>query len=68
VSDHSLHIERLREQAQHFEGETMHRLAYLASADLLKVHDETGISLDEWTAVRALVEYCLGRPITRNGV
>lgn len=36
------------------------------AADLLEMHDATGISLDDWPAARSLVENLIGHPITEN--
>lgn len=38
------------------------------AADLLEMHDATGISLDNWPAARTFVEHLIGRPITENHV
>lgn len=71
-TDHSTEIALLRlrtHDSQGVEGDrAVTALAYLACAELLRAHDETGISLDDWQPVRALVEYCIGRPIDENGV
>lgn len=68
-TDHSEAICKLRQVAmeQMAEG-SLEQLAHLTAADLLEAHDETGISLDNWAAARALVEYCMERRITENGV
>lgn len=41
-------------------------LAYATAADLLEIHDATGISLDNWTFARNLVEHLLDEPIKEN--
>ncbi len=38
------------------------------AADLLEIHDATGISLDDWPAAREFVEALIGHPITENHV
>lgn len=38
------------------------------AADLLEIHDDTGLSLDNWEAARGLVEHLLGEPILPNCV
>lgn len=49
-------------------GERLRSLAFMTAAELLQGHDETGISLDNWDAPRALVEHLLGHAILENGV
>ena len=42
-------------------------LAYELAADLLELHDDTGISLDNWESARMFVETRIGHEITENG-
>lgn len=60
-TDHSESIEVLRETAQvHREnGLVTTAIIYNAAADLLEVHDATGISLDDFGAVKDLVDFAL---------
>lgn len=73
-TDHSEQIETLRETAEtHKEhGLISSSVIYNAAADLLEVHDATGISLDDFGAVKELVEFALRDlgldPFTPNGV
>lgn len=76
-SDNSHDVALLREFAAEFSAEgdpefgpdpQLRRLAYLACADLLDCHDDTGMSLDDWWPARNLVEYCIGHGIDLNGV
>ncbi len=65
TTDHSEEIARLRVRArskEHYDA-----LVYELCADLLASHDDSGISLDNWTA-RALVELLIGQEITESGV
>ena len=41
----------------------LRRLAYLACADLLALHDHGLINLQTWQPVKALVEYCIGHEL-----
>lgn len=66
-SDNRIEVGLLRQRAE-LMPDGLRKLAYLASADLLECHDDTGISLDDWTAVRNLVEFCIERSIDENGV
>lgn len=66
-TDHSTDITNLRARAETASG-SLNRLALAAAADLLELHDCTGISLDNWPSARALVETLTEHPITENGV
>lgn len=65
-TDHSAQITVLRERVSRLADET-DRLAGLTAADLLEIHDATGLSLDNWPAARQLVEKFICGPITENG-
>lgn len=70
-TDHSADIQTLRDrinQGGAFLVPPLRRLVYGTAADLLELHDSTGISLDNWTHARGLIEYLIGHPITPNGV
>lgn len=43
-------------------------IMFNAAAALLEVHDDTGISLDNWKGPREFVEMMLGEPIQENHV
>ena len=43
------------------------RLAFETAADLLELHDSTGISLDNWESARGLIEHLLNHSISDNG-
>lgn len=43
-------------------------LTYRVAADLLEAHDDTGISLDNWSSARGLVETLIGEEILENAV
>lgn len=59
-TDHSLAIDALRESTT---GDNLVKDAkYLLAADLLELHDNKSISLDNWPAAKAFIEY-LVRPI-----
>lgn len=72
--DHSAEIARLRSieavyarLGDHITSlERTIGLAHATAADLLEIHDATGISLDAWTSARNLVEHLLGEPIQGN--
>jgi hypothetical protein len=68
LTDHTTAIAKMREEAQNFHHCDLRRLAREVAADLLEMHDDTGISLDTWVAARELVETFTGSPITENGV
>lgn len=59
TTNHAEQIERLRRDRPTPEN----RLA----ADLLELHDKTGIRLDDWESARTFVESKVG-PIQPNGV
>lgn len=76
-TDHSQEIAALRVQSRRLmrkhpaESATLEQAianaAFETAAALLEVHDDTGISLDEWIGPRQLVERCLeavGHPDT----
>ncbi len=70
-TDHSEDIVCLRADAESERllagGSAFVALALDTAAELLEVHDDTGISLDNWTAPRAFVELLIKHPITENG-
>ena len=61
TTDHSEEIRALRDAWLAQTERQSHRTAilYRAAADLLEVHDETGISLDDWDGPRNLVNLAL---------
>jgi hypothetical protein len=65
-TDHSTTIASIREQAETLPEGTVERLAALTAADLLELHDDTGISLDSWVSARELVEHFAGHVIVEN--
>lgn len=76
-TDHSVEIQHLREMHRHLvdlmgekksEAAMVTVLTYEVVADLLQMHDDTGISLDNWHSAKELVEILIGSPITLNGV
>lgn len=74
MTDHSATIAAMRETQRLMELipnptdlEITLRLAVATAADLLELHDTTGISLDHWVAARALVEHLSGTTIEPNG-
>lgn len=75
-TDHSAHIARLRSVEHSYaclgptitDDERTIGLAHAVAADLLELHDATGISLDSWLFARNLVEHLVGAPIVENGV
>lgn len=64
-TNHSEDIKFLRSEAE--SGTTTDNSLVLA-ADLLELHDNTGISLDNWASAREYVEILIGHPIKENGV
>lgn len=66
-TDHSTDITALRDRAATYEEGSFVRLTVETAADLLELHDETGISLDNWVAARGLVENLIRHEITENG-
>lgn len=72
TTDHSEEISQLRGAVTALDqiGGLRTTITYQAmdlAADLLEMHDQTGISLDSWPAARALVETLTGKPIVENG-
>ena len=78
MSDHTKGVTLLRERAERTRqairirpSVTMSAAAYAELsdllADLLEIHDATGISLDNWLAARSAVERAIGHRITENG-
>lgn len=67
-TDHRGEIDELLDRLNVTEPQTLEAMALMVSIDLLKAHDETGISLDDWVSARQLVEHLLGYPIMPNGV
>lgn len=72
LTDHGKDITRLRERAawcrERFGSLTQRAVTYELAADLLEIHDQTGLSLDNWASARAFVEHRIGHEITENGV
>lgn len=80
TTDHSQEIVDLRVEAfklneiMHLdgtcptEGHIIRSMALSVAADLLELHDRTGISLDNWRSARAMVEFFLHAEILENGV
>lgn len=66
TTDHSQEIARLRSRAK--TKEHYDKLVYELAADLLETHDASGISLDDWTVARALVELLIGDSIIESGI
>lgn len=62
---HADEIERLRKLAAVNASASASRLRL--AADLLELHDTTGISLDDWQSAREFVEMAIGREISENG-
>jgi hypothetical protein len=66
TTDHSEEIAALRSMAagrhEHYD-----RLVLLTAAELLSVHDDGAIVLDDWRDPRALVELLIGAPILECG-
>lgn len=68
MTDHSVEVARLRASCPPDTHElTDDQVATLLAADLLEVHDDTGISLDTWITAREFVERRIGRTIAENG-
>jgi len=69
---HAAIISNLRKIAERNEaspnGRKIEWLAYQVAADLLEIHDATGISLDNWASARELCEFLGGVPILENDV
>jgi hypothetical protein len=74
TTDHSEEIRELRERARTYaQSAPASAIVCRAAADLLEVHDRTGISLDRWDGPRDLVNLALSRhtgsgTFTPNGV
>jgi hypothetical protein len=70
TTNHAAQIKSLREQRDVLEanGATDDCLLYDLAADLLEIHDATGISLDNWRSARLFVEEMIEGEITENGV
>ena len=66
-TDHSTAIALLRTRAEQLKSDRDTQLAMEVAADLLELHDDTGISLDAWASAREMVERFIGQPITPNG-
>ena len=61
LTDHSTTAEQMREEAGLLTGTDLHhlttrRLVLNLAADLLEMHDATGISLDQWETARDFVQ------------
>lgn len=76
MTDHSAIIQEMRERVQILEDhkhvltseyDDLLLLALPVAADLLEIHDATGISLDNWPSARTFVERLSGVAITENG-
>lgn len=76
-TDHSGKIRHMRDQADAWErshvatGSAMLRdlvLLERAAADLLELHDSTGLNLHNAPNLLALVEHVMGSPVEPNGV
>lgn len=68
TSDHSDEIDRLRHIAADPGVDEAVQIQHEAAAALLEVHDQTGLSLDNWKGPREFVEMLLGGSITENHV
>ena len=68
TTDHSVAINRLRTAATDGTTSPFSGLVYQVAADLLEIHDQTGISLDNWRSARTLVEILMAAPLQENGV
>lgn len=67
-TDHSADIARLRSIAVGNGAlRPSDRIDMGLAADLLELHDMTGISLDAWRLARSFVERHIGHTITENG-
>lgn len=74
MTDHRTEIEALRGLADNMAvgsdpshtDELLKVLTLRVAADLLEIHDATGISLDNWPAARQLVEVLIGHEIQEN--
>lgn len=68
TTDHTEEIDLLLDKLKETVPDSLESMALMVSIDLLKQHDDTGCSLDNWRSARTLVEYFLGRCIMPNGV
>lgn len=50
------------------EGHRLREMSLEVAADLLEMHDQGGISLDNWVSARSLVEELIHSRILENGV
>lgn len=66
TTNHAGHIYALRERMR--DAENPNALEDGLAADLLELHDRTGISLDNWDTARMFVERQIGASIQKNGV
>lgn len=66
TTDHSDEIRDLRAFSRQSRGPSDAAIIARAAADLLEVHDASGISLDDWTGPRDLVNLALSRYLTRG--
>lgn len=66
-TDHSKDIASLRRDSLNPMHTEVMRLSMATAADLLEMHDATGISLDNWASARDLVEALIFHPISPNG-
>ena len=58
-TNHAGAIATIRAEANRLSSSTPTAIALRAAADLLEVHDATGISLDNWDNPAALVNWAL---------
>lgn len=67
ATDHSRDIKNLRLRSKYETNTITERLTLEVAADLLEIHDTTGISLDNWPSARGLVEHLTSHKIQENG-
>lgn len=69
-TDHFINIDALKGRAKSLRaaGQNSEADAALLAAELLEIHDATGISLDNWATARRFVETRIGESIDENGV
>jgi hypothetical protein len=65
-TDHSETIKKLRDEAAVLLPNNA-AWELLAAADILEVHDATGLSLDNWRSVRNWIEGLTQQSIQENG-
>lgn len=65
-TDHSKDIEVLRTRTRHETDVSW--IVRRTAADLLEMHDNQSLSLDQWTFARKLVELLINHPIEENHV